>query len=71
MRTVAMHGASEGLKSAAGSSAFLSWWRGMSGTPKTLASKWLGRASWFLVAVDAGSGFYAEGKEIHGCQDGN
>lgn len=70
-QTVAMHAASEGLKTAAGSTAFLSWFRSSTGVPKTLASKWLGRAAWFLVAVDAGLGYYNEGREILNCQAGN
>ncbi len=70
-QTVAMHAACEWLKTAAGSTAFLSWFRSSTGIPKTLASKWLGRAAWFLVAVDAGLGYYKEGQEILNCQAGN
>jgi RHS repeat-associated protein len=70
-QTVAMHAASEGLKAAAGSTAFLSWFRGATGVPKTLASTWLGRLSIALIVADASSGFYKEGKEILNCQAGN
>jgi hypothetical protein len=70
-QTVALHAASEGLKIAAGSTGFLSWFRGATGVPKTLASAWLGRLSVALIVADASSGFYAEGKEILNCQAGN
>ncbi len=70
-QTVALHAASEGLKAAAGSTAFLSWFRGATGVPKTLASTWLGRLSIALIVADASSGFYKEGKEILNCQAGN
>jgi hypothetical protein len=70
-RTVGMHAASEGLKAAAKSTAFLYALRANTGVPMTLASKWLGRAAWFFLAVDAGSGYYKEGQEILNCQAGN
>jgi hypothetical protein len=70
-RTVRMHVASEGLKAASGSTAFLSWFRGATGVPKTLASTWLGRLSVALIVADASSGFYKEYKEILNCQAGN
>lgn len=70
-QTVALHAASEGLKTAAGSTAFLSWFRGATDVPKTLASTWLGRLSLALIVADASSGFYKEGKEILNCQAGN
>jgi hypothetical protein len=70
-QTVAMHAGSEALEAAAGSTAFLTWLRGATSVPKTLASVWLGRASLALIIADAFSGFYKEGKEILNCQDGN
>jgi len=70
-QTVAVHAASEGVKAAAGSTAFLSWLRGATGVPKTLAGKWLGRLSIALIVADASSGFYKEGKEIINCEAGN
>jgi RHS repeat-associated protein len=70
-QTVALHAASEGLKTAAGSTAFLSWFRGATGVPKTFASAWLGRLSLALIVADASSGFYKEVKEILNCQAGN
>jgi uncharacterized protein RhaS with RHS repeats len=68
--TVGFHGGSEALKETAGSSTFLHTLRAKTGVPKTLASKWLGRVSGVLIAIDAGKGFYHEGEEILNCQAG-
>jgi len=70
-RTVAMHTASEGLKTASESEAFLHWFRAASGVPKTLAGKWLGRAGLAALAIDAGMDFRKEWNEIVGCRAGN
>ncbi len=70
-QTVAVHAASEGLKAAAGSTAFLSSLRASTGIPKTVASTWLSRLSVALIVGDAVAGFYKEGKEILACQAGN
>jgi hypothetical protein len=66
-----MHAASEGLKTAAGSTAFLYAMRAKTGVPMTLGSKILSGAANILLVVDAGIGFVKEGQEILNCQAGN
>jgi hypothetical protein len=70
-QTVAMHAASEGLKAAAGSTAFLYAMRANTGVPMTVGSKVLSWAGTTLLLVDAGIGFVKEGQEILNCQNGN
>jgi RHS repeat-associated protein len=70
-QTVAMHAASEGLQTAAGSTAFLYGLRANTGVPMTVAGTWLGRLSVAVLVADAASGFYKEGQEILNCQAGH
>jgi hypothetical protein len=70
-QTVVAHAASEALKTAARSTTFLYALRARTGVPKTLASKWLGRAAVALVVFDVAKAYYKEGQEIVNCQGGN
>ena len=69
--TVAMHAASEGLKTAAKATALLYAIRAKTGIPMTLGSKILSGAANILLVFDAGIGFVKEGQEILNCQAGN
>lgn len=70
-QTVAMHGASEGLRALARSTAVLYAMRAKTGAPMTVASKSLSGAANFLLVVDAGIGFAKEAQEILNCQAGH
>ncbi len=70
-QTVAMHAASEALKTAEESTALLYALRAKTGVPMTLAGKVLGRAAWAVTVFDLGSGWYKGHKEADDCRAGN
>jgi hypothetical protein len=70
-QTVALHGASEGLKAAAGTTAILYAIRSQTSVPMSVSSKLLSGAATVVLVGDAVFGFAKEAQEILNCQAGH